>query len=220
MILYNIAASCHPKHQYQRLKRALLSPDIKRIKNRGTAISSFCNRSTPFGPVALLWSVFDDQPKIFRVLLSRPGVPANHQVAALFPDSTASSCSEIDFIADDVEGFLGGEEIQYSLEMVRLDLCSGFRQEVLRAEHGITRGAVSTYQRIAGHLGNPNGARAVGNALANNPFPIIIPCHRSIRSDRTPGGYQGGTTMRRAVLEMEGIGVDDRGRIVTGNLFC
>jgi methylated-DNA-[protein]-cysteine S-methyltransferase len=182
-------------------------------------MSSFCIRSTPFGPVALLWSVFEDQPKIFRVLLSKPGVLANQQAPVLFPDSTASSCSEIDVIADDIEAFLSGKDIKFSLEMVRMDLCSGFQQDVLRAEHGIPRGALSTYQHIARHLGNPSGARAVGNALANNPFPIIIPCHRAIRSDRTLGGYQGGTTMKRALLEMEGIGFHDTGRVATENLF-
>lgn len=189
------------------------------MKNRASAMSSFCIRATPFGPVALLWSVFGDQPKIFRVLLSKPGVLANQQVTVLFPHSTTSSCSEIDFIADDIEAFLGAEDIKFSLEMVCMDLCSEFQQDVLRAEHGIPRGAVSTYQRIARHLGNPRGARAVGNALANNPFPIIIPCHRAIRSDRTLGGYQGGATMKRALLEMEGIGFHDTGRVATENLF-
>jgi methylated-DNA-[protein]-cysteine S-methyltransferase len=182
-------------------------------------MSSFCIRATPFGPVALVWSVLGDQPKMFRVLLSKPGVLANQQVPVLFLHSTASSCSEIDVIADDIEAFLSGEHTKFSLEVIRMDLCSGFQQDVLRAEYGIPRGAVSTYQRIARHLGNPSGARAVGNALANNPFPIIIPCHRAIRSDRTPGGYQGGTTMKRALLEMEGIGFDDSGRIATENFF-
>ena len=57
-----------------------------------------------------------------------------------------------------------------------------------------------------------NAARAVGHALAANPFPLIIPCHRTIRSDRYPGGYQGGPAMKRALLEMEGIPFDDTGR--------
>jgi methylated-DNA-[protein]-cysteine S-methyltransferase len=100
-----------------------------------------------------------------------------------------------------------------------MGICSGFQQEVLRAEHGIPRGSVSTYQRIARHLGSPNGSRAVGNALANNPFPIIIPCHRAIRSDRSLGGYQGGVKMKRTLLEMEDIEFDDTGRIATEDFF-
>lgn len=191
------------------------------MKNRTTnpAKSSFCIRATSFGPVAVLWSVFGDQPKIFRVLLSKPGGSAKQQVSLLFPDCAASSCSEMNGIADDIEAFLGGEDIEFCLEMLRMDLCSEFRQEVLRAEHGIPRGTVSTYRNIARHLGSPNGARAVGNALANNPFPIIIPCHRAIRSDRSLGGYQGGLEMKRTLLEMEGIDFDDTGRIATEVFF-
>ena len=196
-----------------------LSFSVKRMKNKGTGKSSFCIRPTPFGPVVMLWSVFGDQPKIFRVLLSRPGVTARHQVSVLFPDSIGSSCSEINVVADDIEAFLSGENIEFSLEVVCMDTCSGFQQEVLRAEHGIPRGSVSTYQRIARHLSSPNAARAVGNALANNPFPIIIPCHRAIRSDRSLDGYQGGLEMKRTLLEMEGIEFDDTKRAVTENFF-
>jgi methylated-DNA-[protein]-cysteine S-methyltransferase len=89
----------------------------------------------------------------------------------------------------------------------------------LRAEHGIPRGSVSTYQRIAKLLGNRNATRAVGGALANNPFPIIIPCHRAIRSDGTLGGYQGGLKMKRALLEMEGVFFNALGRVLTDKFF-
>jgi methylated-DNA-[protein]-cysteine S-methyltransferase len=77
---------------------------------------------------------------------------------------------------------------------------------------------VSTYGRIAAHLGIPGGARAVGNALATNPFPIVIPCHRAIRSDGTLGGYQGGLAMKRALLEQEGVTIDERDKVVSPRL--
>ena len=84
---------------------------------------------------------------------------------------------------------------------------------MLRAEHAIPRGRVSTYKLIANHIGYPTGARAVGTALATNPFPIIIPCHRAIRADGTLGGFQGGLNMKRALLEMEGINFQDTNHI-------
>ena len=192
---------------------------VQRLNKRATSSISFYIRSTPFGPVALLWSVFDDQPKIVRVLLSKPDVSAKQVVKASFPDSITSSCPEVDVVADQIVAFLTGDDIRFSLNMTRLDLWSGFQQKVLRAEHGIPRGSVSTYQRIARYLGNANGARAVGAALANNPFPIIIPCHRAIRSDGTLGGYQGGLKMKRTLLKMEGIDFDRTGRVVTNEFY-
>ena len=89
--------------------------------------------------------------------------------------------------------------------MLRLDCCSKFQQKVLRAVSGIPRGKVSTYQLIAKQIGKPKAARAVGRALANNPFPLIIPCHRVICSNGSLGGYQGGLKMKLTLLKKEGI---------------
>ena len=66
-------------------------------------------------------------------------------------------------------------------------------------------GSLSTYGRIARELGVVGGGRAVGNALAANPFPLLIPCHRAVRSTGALGGYQGGLEMKKALLEMEGV---------------
>ena len=188
-------------------------------KNIKTATLCFLTRSSPFGPVALIWSVYKGQPKIFRALISTPNGSAKHRVVTLFPDSEAATCSEIDAVADDIERFLSGEDTWFSLEIVRMDLCTKFQQKVLRAEHGIPRGFVSTYRLIARYVGIPKGARAVGNALATNPFPIIIPCHRAIRTDLTIGGYQGGKRMKQALLQMEGIDFDKTGHVIKKNFF-
>jgi len=169
-------------------------------------------KSTPFGSVGVIWTGLNDNPKIVRIFLSKPGLSAEDQVSALYPNAQASSCAEIDDVAAAIKRLLEGEEIKFSLDVADLRLCTGFQQLVLRAEHRIPRGSISTYQLIAKYLGKRNGARAVGNALANNPFPLIVPCHRAIRSDRHLGGYQGGLEMKRALLEKEGIPFDDAGR--------
>ncbi len=166
-----------------------------------------------FGSVAVLWSMFHSEPGIFRILLSGQGVNAEAYVSEFFHDCRSGSCRMIDSVAGDIEAFLSGEDISFSLSLVRMDLCSEFQQKVLIIEQSIPRGYVSTYQRIAERLGNPCASRAVGNALARNPFPIIIPCHRAIRSDRTLGGYQGGTDMKRRLLSMEGIHFDEKNRV-------
>ncbi|MCU0651108.1 MAG: MGMT family protein [Candidatus Omnitrophica bacterium] len=95
----------------------------------------------------------------------------------------------------------------YSCLKKTLDMCPVFQRKVLKAMLSVPRGTTITYKEIAQKIGRPGAARAVGNALANNPFPIIIPCHRAIRSDGTLGGYQGGTKMKRALLKAEGARV-------------
>lgn len=172
-----------------------------------------CIYSSAFGSTAVLWSMFRGEPKIFRVLLSGQGVTAETYVSEFFHDCSPGTCCMIDSIAGDIETFLSGADISFSLSSVRMDLCSEFQEKVLVTEHSIPRGHVSTYRRIAERLGNPGSSRAVGNALSRNPFPIIIPCHRTIRSDGTPGGYQGGTDMKVRLLAMEGIRFDEKNRI-------
>jgi len=160
-----------------------------------------------------VWSLLGGHPRIARVLLSRPDLPADAEVFKLFPRAAESSCAEVDALSADIEAFLSGEELEFGLEAVRLDLCSPFQQAVLRAEHGIPRGSVSTYGLLAAHIGRAGAARAVGTALATNPFPIIVPCHRAVRSDRHLGGYQGGMGMKRALLAAEGLAFDREGRV-------
>ena len=179
----------------------------------------FSLRLTPFGGAAVLWSLHKGEPKAARILLSKPGMPAVETLKASFPDALDSSCKEIDALAGRIEAFLNGEDILFSLDAVRFDLCSPFQQKVLLAEHAIPRGRVSTYHLIARYLGKKHGARAVGTALARNPFPLVIPCHRAVRSDRYPGGYQGGPEMKRVLLEKEGVLFDEAGRVVCERFY-
>lgn len=152
-------------------------------------------------------------------MLPKSATSTGRLVKASFPDSISSSCREIDVVVDNIVAFLKGDDIRIPLDILRLDLCSDFQRKVLLAEYEIPRGRVSTYQRIARHIGIPNGAHAVGTALATNPFPIVIPCHRAIRSDGTLGGYQGGLQMKRTLLKMEGIHLDVRGRVILKEFF-
>jgi methylated-DNA-[protein]-cysteine S-methyltransferase len=156
---------------------------------------------------------------IFRVLISKGRVTALRRLDSLFPDTVPSSCAEVDGVADGIVAFLEGEEVEFSLEIARMDLCSPFQERVLRAESGIPRGRVSTYQRIARHIGTAAAARAVGSALASNPFPVMVPCHRAVRADGTLGGYQGGLRMKRSLLEMEGVYFNASGRVATHHFF-
>ncbi|MGC9210429.1 MAG: MGMT family protein [Acidilobus sp.] len=92
-----------------------------------------------------------------------------------------------------------------------MDRRSTFR-EVYKVVMRVPRGKVTTYAAIARRLGlHP---RVVAMALRENPLPLLIPCHRVIRSDGTLGGYSfGGPKVKRALLELEGVKVDERGRV-------
>ena len=168
---------------------------------------------TPYGPIVIIWRISERGAKIVRVLLSNPAASATNRVSSLYPEAHESSCDEIDSVSSAICRFLEGAPIGFGLDVADLIECGVFQQRVLVAEYAIPRGRVSTYKLIAAHLGVPGGARAVGNALANNPFPLIIPCHRAIRSDCSLGGFQGGLGMKRSLLSKEGISFDHIGRV-------
>jgi methylated-DNA-[protein]-cysteine S-methyltransferase len=199
-----------------RISGMLLGNCMKREMN---IPASLCLRQSPFGPFAILWRVREGRQQICRVVLSRPGISAGQIVEASFSHVVPGSCAQIDDVAGMIEAFLHGEDIRFSLECVHFSSCSSFQQKVLRAEYEIPRGYVSTYKKIAAHVGIPLGARAVGTALAGNPFPIIIPCHRAIRTDGTLGGFQGGIVMKQVLLEAEGIEFSGNGHVKTEKVF-
>lgn len=100
------------------------------------------------------------------------------------------------------------------MDILDVSAVSSFQYRVLKAEYAIPYGRVSTYGALAEKIGNPGAARAVGTALARNPFPIIIPCHRTIGADHSLGGFQGGIAMKRRLLELEGVRFRADGRVM------
>ncbi len=82
-------------------------------------------------------------------------------------------------------------------------LIGTFARRVLTATIAIPYGSVSTYTEVATSAGSPRGSRAAGNALGSNPLPIIIPCHRVLRSGGGLGGYTGGLDRKRTLLAIE-----------------
>ena len=82
-----------------------------------------------------------------------------------------------------------------------------FQIKVWKELSKIPKGEVRTYKQIAKSIGKPKSSRAVANACAKNQYPIVIPCHRVIRSDGTVGGYsgQGGVKLKKELLKKEGV---------------
>jgi methylated-DNA-[protein]-cysteine S-methyltransferase len=168
---------------------------------------------SPFGALAVVWCETGRGPRVQRILLPDVRASIDRRVRAAFEGAEARSSREIGRLARDVRGFLEGQPLRFDLGLADLEACSRFQRAVLVAEHGIPRGWVSTYGRIARHVRRPRAARAVGRALATNPFPIVVPCHRAVAANGELGGYQAGARMKRALLELEGVEFDKRGRL-------
>ncbi|WP_102144990.1 methylated-DNA--[protein]-cysteine S-methyltransferase [Mycobacterium hubeiense] len=86
---------------------------------------------------------------------------------------------------------------------VDLRLAKGFRRNVIEHLTAIGYGQRESYAAVAAAVGNPRAVRAVGTACAHNPLPVVIPCHRVVRSDGSPGQYVGGPAAKTALLDLE-----------------
>ncbi len=109
----------------------------------------------------------------------------------------------LDPVQRELEQYFRGERREFR---IALDwaLIGQFGRRVLRATSAIPYGGVSSYAEVAAEAGSPRGSRAAGNALGSNPIPIVIPCHRVLRSGGALGGYGGGIDRKRWLLEHEG----------------
>jgi methylated-DNA-[protein]-cysteine S-methyltransferase len=103
-----------------------------------------------------------------------------------------------------LDEYFGGSRRDFDLP---LDLSGlpDFTRDVLSATARVPYGQLDTYRGIAMRIGKPAATRAVGNALNRNPIPLVVPCHRIIRSDGSAGGYGGGLDVKFKLLEHEGV---------------
>jgi O-6-methylguanine DNA methyltransferase len=108
-------------------------------------------------------------------------------------------------VIDQLHEYFSAQRVRFDLP-VDLSALTPFQREVLATACRIAAGQVWTYQRVAEAMGRPRSSRPVGQALAHNPIPIVIPCHRVIASNGSLGGYSGGSGLdaKRWLLRLEG----------------
>lgn len=104
--------------------------------------------------------------------------------------------------ARQIEHYFQGRRTRFELPLDQR-LSSGFRREVLSRLTDIGYGRTASYAEVAEAAGSPRAVRAVGTACAKNPLPVVVPCHRVVRSDGSPGGYAGGAGAKRVLLGLE-----------------
>lgn len=110
--------------------------------------------------------------------------------------------ARLDVAAREIEEYFTHHRQRFDVPL-DLRLAHGFRRSVLDHLREIAYGTTASYATMAAAAGNPKAVRAVGNACAANPLPVIVPCHRAVRSDGTLGGYVGGLDAKRALLSLE-----------------
>ena len=108
----------------------------------------------------------------------------------------------LDLAARELDEYFDGRRTGFDLAL-DLRLAHGFRLEVLQHLREIGYGATESYAVVAAAAGSPRAVRAVGSACATNPVPVVVPCHRVVRSDGTPGAYRGGPEAKRSLLALE-----------------
>jgi len=105
-------------------------------------------------------------------------------------------------VARQLDEYFAGTRQAFDLPL-DLRLAHGFRRAVLDHLLAIGYGRTASYGEIAAAVGNPRAVRAVGSACAHNPVPVVVPCHRVLRSDGSLGGYGGGLEVKRFLLALE-----------------
>lgn len=108
----------------------------------------------------------------------------------------------LDEVARQLDGYFTGRRSRFDLP-VDLRLSAGFRRTVLDHLRTLGYGRTATYAAVAAATGRPRAVRAVGSACATNPVPVVVPCHRVLRTDGTLGGYVGGIEAKRTLLDLE-----------------
>jgi methylated-DNA-[protein]-cysteine S-methyltransferase len=169
-----------------------------------------------FGELVIVWRHADR--KVLRIYLPQQYslFEGSHYGTAVRAKTQARVIS---VLCRGIRDLLAGKVHTFDLRVLDWSTMPAFQRRVLHVESRIPRGMTSTYGRIARKLGVPDAARAVGSALAHNPFPVIIPCHRVIKADRSLGGYAGGLPMKRRLLELEGVNFDKYGRVLADRFW-
>lgn len=175
---------------HRRLEHAAQDADLLDVAYRtlDTAIGRLLLASTPLGLVRVAFLSGDED--VLATLAQRISPRILHAPARL------------DGAATEIEEYLAGRRTEFDLPL-DLRLADGFRRQVIEHLREIGYGHRESYATVAAAVGSPKAVRAVGSACARNPLPLVIPCHRVVRTDGSFGQYAGGMAAKATLLELE-----------------
>jgi len=174
-----------------RLAAAAAADDLLDVAYRtiDSPLGTLLLAATPRGLVRVAFEIED-----------RDGVLA--ELAASVSPRVLEAPARLDAAARELEEYFAGRRRRFDLS-IDLTLAHGFRREVVEALPRIGYGTTASYRDVATMVGNAGATRAVGTACARNPLPLVLPCHRVVRTDGTIGAYRGGHDAKVALLELE-----------------
>jgi methylated-DNA-[protein]-cysteine S-methyltransferase len=173
---------------------------LKRAEKEGLIDVAYAMVDTPVGPVG----VATTDAGLVKVAL-RPGEEDFlGEISANISPRIFEQPVKLDAVRRQLDEYFNGRRTTFSLQ-IDWQLSRGFRQMVLRTLFSqVHFGEVVSYGELAQRVGHPKASRAVGTAMATNPVPIVVPCHRVLRSGGSIGNYGGGVEMKRQLLTHEG----------------
>jgi methylated-DNA-[protein]-cysteine S-methyltransferase len=172
----------------------------RRAQAEGLADVAYATVDSPLGP--LLAAVTPRGLVRLAYDLNDPDAVLETLAARVSP-RVLEAPARLDAVRRELEQYFAGERRRFDVG-IDWTLAEGFTRRVLQATAAIDYGDVASYREVAGRAGNPRATRAAGNALGANPMPIVVPCHRVVRTGGALGGYTGGVERKRFLLGVEG----------------
>ena len=169
--------------------------------------------ATSVGEIMVFWNQKGNMASVESISLPEQVHGTDIPIPPAAPEISGKSHTDINLLCLTIQEFLKGLDIEIPLKGFNMDTCPPFQRKVLAQTCRIPKGKVMSYGQLAETIGNPKSARAVGTALAKNPFPLIIPCHRVVRAGGDLGGYGGGLKLKESLLEMEGVIFNQPGKV-------
>jgi len=158
---------------------------------------------TDCGAIAIIWKAENGEVKIKRILISIPEASVEQRVAVNFPDVVPGLSKETVQLSEKIKKYCKGEAVEFSLKYLDFSGVPEFRKKVYKKLFETRRGETLSYGELAGLAGYYGAARAVGTAMKNNSFPLIIPCHRVIKADGSYGKFFGAEKLKKKLIEEE-----------------